>query len=145
MPLWYMLQNDGTAIQLAEEYDTAQEADDAANELEIYGTPIEATVWQSGSEVTGIQLKQAKFLKILELRREGRKKLRQAAPSLDDAQYMIDSAIMVSAMVKTADLTTDGLMIKQIRNKFLLARQAIKQLTDKAAVQAYNVETDPGW
>lgn len=141
MPNWYMDQGDGTAIYLAGEHATAQDADLAANQLGIFGTPVEAGNWEASPTVQSVELQRAKLDKLEELKQEGDRRCTLVAPLFDDVAAMYRTVLTI----KDNNFTNLGDDVADVANAWAAASVQVLALPTLAAVQAYNVVTDPSW
>jgi hypothetical protein len=136
---WVMVQENGSAIPLVPEFDTAQEADAWANEREIYGTPLTVAAWEAGPYHQATLLRRTKRIKEKQLRQEAKTRAAAVHPLVDQ------SIVFAMLLIKDAALTTKGLHVAAVGTAYIQALPVMRALTTPAQVEAYDVTTDPAW
>ena len=137
----YVMQTGTTAVCLAPEFESAQEADTWANERGIFGTPITVTAWAATPTTQGVLLADAKRGKLEELNQEGDRRCALISPLFRS----VDTARAIAVAIKPSSLSTEGANLTAVALAWANARTAILALPTLAAVDAYNVVTGPAW
>jgi len=128
-------------FDLAEQYDTALDAETYAASIGKPGTAMLRSDYLATPTVQGQQLDAAKSEKTLELTSEGNRRLALLNFLFTD----VVSAYMLGLVIKPSSMQALGGDVVAVGNAWAAAWSAIDALPTITDVENYNVETDPAW
>ncbi len=138
MAQYIMDQGGGLGIHIPGDFVDAAAADTAANAINIFGTPVERSVWEATPAVQAQVLACEKVAKGQALNGEGKARIELVIPGIN-----VEAAIAAALM--TNNLNSLGNSVKALVVAYNTASGNIKALPTVAAVRAYDVRNDPGW
>lgn len=129
----------GVFQQLVPEFDSALEAEQFAVTIGHPGTAQLRSAWNSSAEFLSQQLEELKGAKLLELTAEGDRRTLAVHLLFTSVAGAYVLAISVNALTATGSAAAD------VGTAWGDAVAVVVALADAAAVDAYDVVTDPGW
>ncbi len=131
----------GVYFNLADEYDTPNDAETAASAVGHPGVAMLRSIYLALPAVFSDELSAAKAAKVSELTAEGDIRCLDLSPAFQ-------SVVVASALdlaLKRNSLESEGKDLADIGEAYRDAQSDIDALTSLPAVYSYNVVTDPSW
>lgn len=131
----------GQWFNLADEFDSALDAQTFATSIGHAGTAVLRSVYLAEPVIVAHALDDDKVLKILELTAEGDRRCLLVSPLFES----VLASMALGAAVKLSSLEMLGIDYVNVGTAYAAAVPVILALPNEAAVDAYNVATDPSW